>query len=124
MSRLLWMKVAGLLALLGADLLIVQNLWPFHHRFATLPLNLAVIAFAVAAVLGLVTGTPRVRFVIVIVLWSLALCFAVFAVQPASMSPMTHEGVDLPALPVVLPALGAAILGVAIAQTIRARSPR
>jgi hypothetical protein len=114
------LKIAGLLALLGVDLLIIQILWPFHHRFATLPTNLAATAFVVAAVLALAFGTPRVRRLIVIVLVGLAAIGFLFMLQPGFMAPMTGSAPDPTAHPVVVAAAIVTFLVVSAAIGVRA----
>jgi hypothetical protein len=86
-------------------LLIIQILWPFHHRFATLPSNLAVLVLGTAVVCALVAGTPRVRWAIVMALCVLAYALFLVAIRPGFMAPMTGSTPDPTADPIVAAAI-------------------
>jgi hypothetical protein len=114
------MKWPGAFAIVAGFLFAVQFVWPFHHRLASLPINVGVVCLAVATIWGFVRGPAAVRWAIIQWLISLALFLLAVMIQPGMMSSGSTGGFPLPPMNRVLALVGAASLVFAIVVGIRA----
>jgi hypothetical protein len=113
------MKWPGAFAIVAGLLFALQLVWPFHHRFASLPINVGMVCLAVATIWGFVKVPAAVRWAVILWLGSLALFLLAVMLQPGMMIGGPADGPQLPAMNPELALLGAASLVLSIIGGIR-----